>query len=93
MIRPDEAGTRTVICDVSTLTATDVGTVDLLARLQVAVRQRGGALVLQGVRTELQELLALSGLDDVLVVEVVGKPEEPEQVGAEEIGDRGDPVA
>lgn len=85
--------TGAVVCDLSGLTAPDVGTVDLLARLQVGVRHRGGQLELRGVCPQLQELLVLSGLDDVLaIVEVVGQPEQREQVGPEEVGDRGDPA-
>jgi len=85
--------TGAVVCDLSGLTAPDVGTVDLLARLQVGVRHRGGQLELRAVCPQLQELLVLSGLDDVLaIVEVVGQPEQREQVGPEEVGDRGDPA-
>lgn len=87
---------RAVVCDLSGrtgLTGADMGTADALALHQLAVRRQGGQLELHGVCPRLRELLALSGLSDVLAVEqVVGQAEQPEQVGAEEVGDRGDPA-
>ncbi len=90
---PPRTRTPAVVCDLSGVTGADMGTVDALAQLQLAVRRHGGQLELHGACPRLRELLALSGLDDVLAVEqVVGQVEQPEQVGAEEVGDRGDPA-
>ena len=90
--KPPRTRARAVVCDLSGLTGGDIGTVDAMAQLQLAVRRQGGGqLELRGVCPRLRELLALSGLDDVLaVVEVIGQAEQREQVGAEEVGDRGD---
>ena len=86
-------GPGAVVCDLSGLTGADIGTVDVLAQLGLATRLRGGRLELRGVCPQLQELLVLAGLDDVLaIVEVVGQPEQREQLGAKEVGDRGDPA-
>lgn len=98
MSPPEPTRTRTraraVGCDLSGLTGADMGTVDALAQLQLAVRRQGGQLELHGVCPRLRELLALSGLDDALaVVEVVGQPEQREQVSAEEVADRRDATA
>ncbi len=93
MSPPEPTRTGAVVCDLSGLTGADIGTIDVLAQLRLATRLRGGRLELRGVCPQLKELLVLSGLDDVLaIVEVVRQPEQRKQVGAEEVGDRGDPA-
>ena len=59
-------GSDVVVCDVCTLTDPDVDTVDALARLQLIARRRGAQIVLRNAMPELKELLALTGLDDVV---------------------------
>lgn len=65
-------------------------TVDLLARLQLAVRRLGGSVMLRAVPNELIELLALVGLGDAFgptreLPDRGGQAEEREQpVGVEE---------
>jgi ABC-type transporter Mla MlaB component len=54
------------ICDVAGIEP-DAVTVDALARLQLAVRRRGCEVRLRNASDELRELVALIGLDDVLV--------------------------
>jgi hypothetical protein len=54
-----------VTCDVTGL-PNDVATVDVLARLQLAMRRRGRRLVVRGASRELTELLAWVGLGDLL---------------------------
>jgi hypothetical protein len=44
----------------------DLDLVDGLARIQLAARRIGGLIVLRHPSTELTELLALAGLDDLL---------------------------
>ncbi|HVF53614.1 MAG TPA: STAS domain-containing protein [Actinomycetota bacterium] len=58
-----------VLCDVAALSDPDVVVVDALARLQLTVRRLGRELEIRGASKELQELLALSGLSDVLPIE------------------------
>ncbi len=44
----------------------DLDLVDRLARIQLAARRIGAAIVLRHPSTDLTELLALAGLDDLL---------------------------
>lgn len=94
-----EAGQTGVECDVRELTDVDLGTLDALARLQLAARRRGGTVWLRHASVELQELLALAGLDGVvpcsagLPVEPRRQPEEGEEPRrVEEERDRADPI-
>jgi len=69
--------------------ALDLGTVDALARLQLAGKRLGFEIRIVAPTKELLELLELAGL-----VEVLGQPEEREQaLGVEEEGELGDPAA
>ncbi len=86
-----------VVCDVAALADPDAGTVDALARLQLAARRFGRHLLLHHACGRLQELLALLGLDDVLPcsaglpLESGRQAEEREQPrGIEVEGDAGD---
>ena len=66
------------LCDVDEIVDPDPGSVDMLARLQLAARRIG---------CELRSLLALTGLDDVLLltVEARRQPDErKEALGVEE---------
>jgi anti-anti-sigma regulatory factor len=84
---------RTIVCDVSAL-AIDVQTIDALARFQLVTRRAGLELRLRRVSVELQELLALVGLDAVLRLEPGGQAEEREQpLRVEEEGELDDPSA
>jgi len=58
-----------IVCDVGALASPDAGTIDVLARLQLAARRAGSTIVLRNASIELQELVAFAGLDDVLPVE------------------------
>lgn len=55
-----------VVCDVAELVAPDAMAVDVLARLQLAARRLGGEIRLRGASDDLRDLLALTGLCDVL---------------------------
>jgi hypothetical protein len=46
-----------------------VGTIDALARLELAARRQGRTIRLRNASTELRELIAFAGLDEVLPVE------------------------
>lgn len=54
-----------IICDVAGFEA-DAGTVDALARLQLAARRRGCQVRLRAASPDLRELIAFMGLQDVL---------------------------
>jgi ABC-type transporter Mla MlaB component len=53
-------------CDVASVPA-DAVTIDALARLQLAARRRGSVVYLRNASAELRDLVALLGLEDVLV--------------------------
>ena len=84
----------TVNYDVSALVRVDAGTVDALARLQLAARRRGCCIRLYDASPELLELLDFMGLSDVLLgVEPGGQTEEREHgVGVEEERELDDPA-
>jgi hypothetical protein len=65
-LSPDGAD---IVCDVSEVACNAV-TVDALARLQFAVRRRGGRLRIRQPSADLLELIAFMGLCEVLGVEV-----------------------
>jgi anti-anti-sigma factor len=57
---------RVVVCDVSDLVVSDIGTLDALARLALTVMRLGRRIRLYRPCERLRELVALSGLSDVL---------------------------
>ena len=65
----DGSGADLVVCDLGGVGAADVATVDALARLQLAARRVGRRIRVRHASAELQELLALTGLGNVLGVE------------------------
>jgi len=84
-----------VICDVGEIGDPDIVTVDALARLQLTARRHGRQIRLRDACDELQELLALVGLSDVVVLtggaQPGGKTEERKQTrGVEKRVDPGD---
>jgi hypothetical protein len=88
-----------VICDVGAVTDPDAGTVEALARLQLTALRRGRRIRLDGACDRLWELLALTGLRDVLAPqeELRRQPrrqaEQREQpLGVEEEGEPVDPA-
>jgi ABC-type transporter Mla MlaB component len=62
----EESGAAVAVCDVTGIEP-DAVTVDALARLQLAARRYGCEVRLRHASDELRELVALIGLDDVLV--------------------------
>ena len=89
-----------VVCDVGSIYDPDAVTIDALAQLQLSARALGCRLRLVHACGELRELVDLVGLSDVLPVlaasgvEMIGQPEEWEQVrGVEEEADAGDVIA
>ncbi len=98
LLRGCDAGV--VVCDVAGLVDPDVATVAALARLQLTARRSGLRMRFRHACGRLEELLALTGLGDVLPcgpasgVEPGGQPEEREQaLGVEEEADPDDPAA
>ena len=67
------------VCDVRALVEPDAVTIDALARLQLTARRAGHEVRLRHASSELQELLAFIGLNDVLRLEPKGQSEEREQ--------------
>ena len=57
-----------IVCDVRGVQDPDVGTVDVLARLQLLARRLGRRLELREASPRLCELLALMGLRDTFVL-------------------------
>ena len=62
------SGTGVVVCDVGGLSGHTIAAVDALARLHLTVTRLGRRIRFRRVPRELQELLALSGLGQVLSV-------------------------
>lgn len=88
-----------IICDVEALDDPDVVTVEVLARLQLTARRLGREVQFRHACNELKDLLALTGLDDVVRLfagrglEPRGKAEEREQTRrVEEETDPNDPT-
>ena len=80
-----------LVIDLSEVVHPDVSTVDAMARLQLLARRCGREARFCHVSRELSELVELLGLGEVLRVEVLGKPEEREELlGVEEETDPGD---
>ena len=72
----------------------DLGTVESLARLQLAARRCGVELLLARVPDELRELITFAGLAEALRLEPCGQAEEREErVGVEEERELDDPPA
>jgi anti-anti-sigma regulatory factor len=71
---PDSNAPKLVI-DVGVLAECDVRTVDALARLALAAHRHRHALVVTGASSQLRELLALTGLTDVVCCETVNRRE------------------
>ena len=88
-----------VICDVSAVLSPDAGTVEALARMQLAARRLGRRMKVRGACGALRDLVTMSGLSDVLPcdelsLEALGKAEQREPAsGVEEERDPADPVA
>jgi len=83
----------TIVCDVGALVKPDVGTIDALARFQLAAQRFGCEIRLRHASAELKELVAWIGLVDVLRVEPRRQAEEREQhLGVEEERELDDPT-
>jgi hypothetical protein len=85
-----------IACDVSRIADPDGAALDALVRLQLTARRMGTTIELHNACRALVDLIAISGLGDVLViaesgVEMHGQVEEGEQrrVDEEVLGDDG----
>jgi anti-anti-sigma regulatory factor len=58
-----------ITCDLSALGPPDAEMLDALLRLHLAAQRMGGSLRLRNVCPQLRDLLALAGLDDLIVVQ------------------------
>jgi ABC-type transporter Mla MlaB component len=88
-----------VSCDVGAITRPDIATIEVLVRLRLTARRLGCDLRIHGVNHLLSELLAFTGLGDVLalpsgpVAEPRRQPEQGKQVlGVEKGVDPADPA-
>ena len=84
-----EDGTEHVVGRVDA-TQIDLALVDLLARLHLAARRRGGTLRVDDAPPALCALLHLAGLAGVLAVQPRGQPELLEQIRVDEVVEPGD---
>jgi hypothetical protein len=71
----------------------DLGTVEALCRLQLAARRLGCTIRVPGASAELRDLIALVGLDELLLDRQGGQLEEREEARLEERVDPADPPA
>lgn len=78
-----------IVCDVSSLTNVDEGTIENLARMQLIARRYGATLELRNACPQLVDLIELVGLD-ASGIEVHGQVEEGEQRRINEEVDSGD---
>ena len=90
--------TKRVDCDVGAVADADVVAVEAIARMQLAARRLGGSVRFQRLSDEMVELLALVGLDNVLLADFDGTGELPGETeqgkqrgGIEERVDLADP--
>jgi ABC-type transporter Mla MlaB component len=63
----ERSGAAVAVCDVAGVVA-DAVSVDALARLQLAARRHRCRIELRNASSELRDLIAFLGLDDVLAV-------------------------
>jgi ABC-type transporter Mla MlaB component len=99
-----ESRASVVVCDVGAITEPDAGTVDALARLQLTAQRLGCGIRLRRAHRRLRDLLAFTGLGEVLPVcaePAVGSVVEPgrqaecgeQPIDVEERVDPPDPAA
>jgi anti-anti-sigma regulatory factor len=82
----------TLVCDVRALPP-DAAALDVLARLRLAARQAGLELRLCNASSDLRELVAFAGLEEVLRLELEREPEQREErLRVEEEGQLDDPA-
>ncbi len=82
----------TIVCDVRSVVP-DGAALDALARLQLNARRLGLQIRLRNASSELRDLIAFAGLDQVLRLELEGQPEEGEErFRVEEEGELDDPA-
>lgn len=87
--RLEATGARVLVCDLAGLGPPGLGSVELLARLQLTARRAGGRIRLRAADPALHALLDLVGLR----FEVEGESEQREPaLGVEEAVEPGDPA-
>lgn len=86
-----------MVCDVSRVLRPHLGTIDRLARLQLAATRRGERICLRGACPELVQLISFAGMAELLPVEARlsleagGQAEQREEPGGvQEEGDAAD---
>jgi hypothetical protein len=91
LAEPDDPGCPVVTCDMGAVSAPHLGTVEALCRLRMSVAPMGYVLRVRGATTQLEELLALCGLGESVVVGQWQPEEGEEAIGVEEEVEPGDP--
>jgi hypothetical protein len=97
-VQPDAPAPAVLIVDVGGLGELDIVDIGALVHLQLVARRFGASIQLCNARGNLEDLLALTGLDTVLpcgpseLGECVGHPEVREQVRVDEEVDPVDPA-
>jgi hypothetical protein len=90
---PDGQDRPVVTCHVGAVVAPNLGTVDALCRLRMAVAHMGYVLRLIEATPQFEELLTWCGLDEDSLVQGERKAEEWEEpLGVEEEAEPGDPT-
>jgi anti-anti-sigma factor len=93
----DDGGVARIVCDLGSITQSDVAVVDALCRMRLVARRHGCQLRLRNASQGLLELISLIGLSDVMPGvdsggEVEGQSEQREHPGrVEEECDPADP--
>jgi anti-anti-sigma regulatory factor len=92
LIRLGRGNNNALVCDVTALDMMDLGLIDQLARLRLSARRAGGTVTFRHAGSALKALMALIGLDELLLepdpgaasVERQRQTEKLEEAGVEE---------
>ena len=81
----EASGAAVLVCDLGAVVDADMGTVDALARVQLAARRLGRVVTLRAASEDLLALLAFAGLNEALPrsglgLEAGGQAEQREQL-------------
>ena len=80
-----------IVCNLGPGLDVDIDVIEALARIRLTARRLGCRVQLEGVSSELHELVAFTGLTEALGLEPCGQTEEREErLGFEEESELGD---
>lgn len=99
LVRPYGREGAVVVCDVGGIAEPSAVTVEALARLRLTARRLGADIRVRGAHVRLRQLLAFTGLGEIIPIdggsalEPHRQPEQREQpLDVEEVGDPTDPA-